>query len=73
MTNSYTVWPKPYSEVADETLNKIEGKIVTNAISQQEINLLLLKQIKLLAKHLSEMTELENAHLLNDLEFETEH
>ncbi len=70
MANTFSVWPKPFSEKTDVTLDSIETLIKQDGISQQEVFLFLINQIRVMNKHLAEMTDLENEALLADVEIE---
>ena len=70
MANTYSVWPRPFSEKTDETLESFEKQVKEDAVSQQDINLMLINQIRVLNKHMEMMTELQNSELLGDVEIE---
>lgn len=70
MANTFSVWPRPFSEKTDETLESFEKQVKEDAVSQQDINLMLINQIRVLNKHMEMMTELQNSELLGDVEIE---
>ena len=72
MAKTYSVWPQPFSEQTDITLDIIEKQLKTDAISQKDLNLLLVNQLKVINKHMEEMTQLQNNVLLRDVQMEGE-
>ena len=70
MANTFSVWPRPFSEKTDETLESFEKQVKEDAVSQQDINLMLINQIRVLNKHMEMMTELQNSELLGDVKIE---
>lgn len=68
MSKTYSVWPRPFSEKSEVTLDSIETLIKEDGISQQEVFLFIINQMRVMNRHLSEMTDLENTELLKDVE-----
>ena len=73
MVLTCSIAPRRDTSSTDNRLDSLIKEVREGNISQEEINYLILKQLKLHNIHLEKLSDLENTDIINDIEFDEDY